>query len=233
MSGEFEIVREFEVAAKPQEVWDAITTGTGGWLWPSEYKPGEDESITTWDPPHRLTVREEITDPSFGQTLNQLDHVIDAREGGSFVRYVHSGIFVADWDNQYDGAQKHTTFYLHTLRQYLEHFAGRQAAFTTVDGPAAAGAPDALETAARALSLPDDAPVGGTVLVTLPGVGETDAVLDYRDPHFIGLRTDSALYRLFGRNHFGHVVGVSVHDFAPNAGSAERAWREWLDATWA
>ena len=31
MSKEFEIAREFEVEATPEEVWEAITTGTGGW----------------------------------------------------------------------------------------------------------------------------------------------------------------------------------------------------------
>lgn len=39
MSKEFEIVREFEVDASPEEVWEAITSGTGGWLWPLEYEP--------------------------------------------------------------------------------------------------------------------------------------------------------------------------------------------------
>ena len=32
----FEIAREFEVDARPEEVWEAITTGTGGYLWPME-----------------------------------------------------------------------------------------------------------------------------------------------------------------------------------------------------
>ena len=35
-SREFEIAREFEVDARPEEVWEAITTGTGGYLWPME-----------------------------------------------------------------------------------------------------------------------------------------------------------------------------------------------------
>lgn len=42
MSKEFEIVREFEVDAEPQQVWEAITTGTAGWLWPMEYEPREE-----------------------------------------------------------------------------------------------------------------------------------------------------------------------------------------------
>lgn len=39
MEKEFEIVREFEVDASPEQVWEAITTGTAGWLWPIEYEP--------------------------------------------------------------------------------------------------------------------------------------------------------------------------------------------------
>src|SRR4051812_1466067 len=121
MSKEFEIVREFEVDAGPEQVWDAITTGTGGWLWPMEYEPKEGGAapyggtVTVWEPPHRMTARVEDVEGIPQQTFNQLEHVIEPREGGgSWVRYVHSGIFVEDWDNQYDGAGKHTDFYLHT-----------------------------------------------------------------------------------------------------------------------
>ena len=48
--------------------------------------------------------------------------------------YVHSGILTGDWDAQYDGASRHTDFYLHTLREYLTHFAPRPVAFATFDG---------------------------------------------------------------------------------------------------
>lgn len=166
---EFEIAREFEVDATPEQVWEALTSGTGGWLWPMEYEPKEGgrgphgATITAWDPEHRLTARSDNPDalPPF-QTLNQLDHVIEARDGGSraWVRYVHSGIFVDNWDDYYDGADKHTDFYLHTLRQYLTHFAGRPVAFAMFDGPAASANPEALAAVGRALGLPDDAAEG-------------------------------------------------------------------------
>jgi len=233
----FEIVREFEVEASPAEVWEAITSGTAGWLWPMEYEPEQGGAapfggtLTTWDPPHRLTARAE--DPEGPrQSLNQLDHLIEPREGGgSWVRYVHSGIFVDDWENQYDGADKHTDFYLHTLREYLRHFAPRPAAFATADGPAEAGAPDALDTVARALGLPPEAAVGDSVEVLPPGApAPVAAVLDYRDPYFIGLRTDDVMYRVFGRNRFGWKVGLSVHDFTPGADAAAlaRTAEAWL-----
>lgn len=57
-------------------------------------------------------------------------------------------------------------------------------------------------------------------------------MVDFGNPYFIGLRGDSSLVRFFGRNHWGYPVGVSVHDFAPDADAEanETAWRGWLDA---
>ncbi|GAA1906873.1 hypothetical protein GCM10009837_33010 [Streptomyces durmitorensis] len=235
---EFEIEREFEVDASPVEVWDAFTTGTGGWLWPMEYEPREGGAapsggiVTHWEPPHRLTDR--VENPAGlppGQTFNQLDRTIEPRDGGrrSWVRYVHSGILTTDWANQYDGAGKHTDFYLHTLRQYLTYFTGLPVTFTALDGPAPATAPDAFAKLGRRLGLPDDAAEGARVRVDAPGES-LDAVVDFRSRHFIGLRTDTALHRFFGRNHFGAPVGISIHDFAPQADAkgTEMAWRDWL-----
>ncbi|MGY0023133.1 SRPBCC family protein [Streptomyces sp. cg35] len=236
---EFEIPREFEVGASPEQVWDAVTAHSGGWLWPMEYEPKEggagpfNSVLTVWDPPHRLTVRSEdpAALPPF-QTLNELDYTIEARDGGSrsWVRYVHSGIFVDNWDEYYDGADKHTDFYLHTLRQYVTYFAGRPAAFATLDGPATSVGKDALAAVGRALNLPDDAAAGTRIRVQGPDGRTLDTVLDYRNDWFIGLRTDTALYRIFGRGRWGAPVGISVHDFAPDADAAqnEADWSAWL-----
>ncbi|MEU8929389.1 SRPBCC domain-containing protein [Streptomyces sp. NPDC048409] len=239
MSKEFEIAREFEVDATPQEVWEAVTNATGAYLWPME--PPEPRvggaaafgsTVTAYDPPHHLVVRSE--DVGFPvQSVNQLEHVIEPRDGGrrAWVRYVHSGIFTDDWDNQYDGASRHTDFYLHTLREYLVHFAPRPVTFAQLDGPAAAQAPDAFDAVGRALGLPDGVAAGTKASLTGPGGRALQAVVDYRDPYFIGLRTDEALVRFFGRNHWGAPVGVSVHDFAPDADALanERAWQDWLN----
>ncbi|RPE44870.1 hypothetical protein EDD90_8126 [Streptomyces sp. Ag109_O5-1] len=239
MSKEFEIVREFEVDATPAEVWEAITNGTGGYLWPMQ--PPEPRvggaaafgsTVTAYDPPHHLVTRSEnVGFPT--QSVNQLEHVIEEREGGrrAWVRYVHSGIFTDDWDNQYDGASRHTDFYLHTLREYLTHFAPRPVAFAQLNGPEAAQAPDAFDAVGRALGLPDDTAEGAKASVRGPGGRALDVVVDYRNPYFIGLRTDDALVRFFGRNHWGAPVGISIHDFAPDADADadETAWQDWLN----
>jgi len=239
MSKEFEIAREFEVDVPPEQVWEAITTGTAGYLWPMEApEPREGgrgpfgSTVVAWDPPHRYVNRsEDVGMPT--QSLNQLDHTIEPRDEGrrAWVRYVHSGIFTDDWDNQYDGANRHTDFYLHTLREYLTHFAPGPVVFAQLNGPAATATPDALAVAGRALGLPDDAAAGTKVSVRGPGGRTLDAELDYRDPYFIGLRTDSALVRLFGRGRWGAPLGISVHDFAPDADAEanEAAWQDWLN----
>lgn len=241
MSKEFEIAREFEVDATPEQVWEAVTSGTGGWLWPMEApeprvggKGPFGSEVTAWDPPHRYTNRVENVEGISEQTLNQLDYTIEPRDEGrrAWVRYVHSGIFVDDWDNQYDAAGRHTDFYLHTLRQYLTRFEGRPiTAFATFDGPEASSAADAFTTVARALGLADDTAEGARVQVEGPEGARLDAVVDYRNAYFIGLRTDDALIRFFGRNHWGYPVGVSVHDFAPGADAEadEAAWQGWLN----
>lgn len=245
MSKEFEIVREIEIEATPEEVWEAVTAGTAGWLWPMEApEPREGGSgpfgstVVTWDPPHRYVNRTEDVDEISVQTLNQIDCTIEPRDEGrhAWLRYVHSGIFVDDWDNQYDGASKHTEFYLHTLRLYVTAFAGRQVtAFATFDGPGASTAPGAFTAVAEALGLTADSAAGDRIAVRGPEGRTLDAELDFRNPYFIGLRTDDALIRFFGRNHWGAPVGISVHDFAPGASSTadEKAWQGWLNEVFA
>jgi hypothetical protein len=57
-------------------------------------------------------------------------------------------------------------------------------------------------------------------------------VVDYLRPHFLGIRTDDALYRFFGRNAFGGPVGMSVHAFGDGV-EDEASWRAWLEKVYA
>ena len=132
MSREFEITREVDLPASPDDVWTAITSDTAAWQFPTGMEipaggaPPEGAPVTTWDPPHRLVVRMESPDGTF----NALDYAIEAREGGTaHLRYVHSGILADEWEDQYDAIDGHTDFYLHTLGQYLAHFNGRRVTY--------------------------------------------------------------------------------------------------------
>ena len=86
-----------------------------------------------------------------------------------------------------------------------------------------------------ALGISDEAAAGDAVHADLGGAGRLDGVIDYLTPEFIGVRTQDSLYRFFGRNHFGGVVGLSAHVFRDDvdAAAAEAALKSWLDSLYA
>ena len=243
MSREFEITREIDLPAAPDDVWTAMTADTAAWQFPTGMEipaggsPPEGSPVTTWDPPHRFVVRMEAPDGSF----NALEYTIEARDGGTaHLTYVHSGILADEWEDQYDAIGAHTDFYLHTLGQYLEHFNGRPVTYvgqpsSGIDGPPSAGGEDAMDTLRAALEIGDGAAVGDTVHADLGPAGSLDGVIDYLTPQFIGVRTDDGLFRFFGRNAFGSVVGLSAHMFGDgvDAAQAEADLKAWLDAVYA
>ena len=139
-------------------------------------------TVVAWDPPRHLSGRMEGP----GGWFNQFEEVLSPLEGGrTHLRYVHSGVFVEDWDNQYDGAGAHTDFYLHTLAEYVAHFSRRPSSPRRPTLLAASNAPDGF---ARLRERSAPLAVAG------------DAVVDCDAEHFLGLRTETALIRFFGRN---------------------------------
>jgi hypothetical protein len=243
MSRGFEITREVELPASPEDIWTAITADSAAWQFPTGMEipagatPPAGTPIQTWDPPHRLVIRVESPDGTF----NALDYAIETRDGGTaYLRYVHSGILADDWADQYDPVSAHTDFYLHTLGQYLQHFNGRRVTYVGqppagIEGPKAAAAADAMDTLRAALGIGSGATVGDAVHADLGEAGTLDGVVDYLTPEFVGVRTQDSLFRFFGRNHFGGVVGMSAHVFRGDvdAAAAAEALKSWLDAVYA
>jgi hypothetical protein len=229
MGKQFEIRREVELPATHEEVWEAVATGPGtaSWLFPEE--PGPNDLVES-DRPHRYAVRTE----GEGGYFNAIEFVIEAREGGTAVlRYVHSGVFEDEgWDDQFDAVDGHTEFYLHTLGQYLEHFAPKTASYIGggpggLQGPEASMTPDAFEKLKRELGASSEGD-----RVSLPN-GGGDGVVDYATDKFLGVRTGDALYRFFGRNAFGGPVGMSIHHFGDvDVDAASRDWSEWLNGVY-
>ncbi len=231
MSKEFKIDAEVDLHAGADDVWAALTTGTGGWLWPLEYEPREGGAaafggvVTAWDPPHRPASRVDGPDGWF----NELDSIVRPNsDGTTHVRWVHSGVFTSDWDNQYEGATQHTDFYLHTLGEYVRHFTGLPATCVTADGSESSTAADAFEKLHRALGLTPQVTQGDAVLVNGPTT--LDGVVDYLQPNFLGIRTADGLYCFLGRNAFGAPVGLGHHLFAGGIDQelTEKHWAAWL-----
>jgi hypothetical protein len=225
---EFEIVCDTELPGTPERVWEAVTAGTPAWMFPTDQWPAVK---TVEEFPHHLVSRMDGPDGWF----NQLEHVLEPLDGGrARLHYVHSGIFADNWDGQYDGASRHTEFYLHTLGQYLQYFDGRPVVFTDIQAPAASQTADGFEQLRRALGV-EPAGQGSQVEVELDGVGRLSGEVDFSNEHFLGIRTSDALYRFFGRNAFGAPVGMTVHDFS-GAGDTEttaKAWGNFLEKVYA
>lgn len=224
----FEIVYDTELPGTPERVWEAVTAGTSGWMFPTDQWPAVK---TVEEYPAHLVSRMDGPDGWF----NQLEHVLEPLDGGrARLHYVHSGIFADNWDEQYDGASRHTEFYLHTLGQYLQHFDGKPVVFTDIQGPAGSQAPDGFARLRRALGV-ESAVQGSPVEIELDGVGRLAGEVDFSNEHFLGLRTEGALYRFFGRNAWGAPVGMTVHDFS-GAGDSEataKAWSGFLERVYA
>ena len=208
MQREFEVVREVEIDGSPAAVWDAITRQVDGWMWEVRYEPfvggaetglsGAGGVVTAWDPNERFVTRVETED-----WFNELTYELTPDGDGTHLRYRHQSAFPADdHDRMLDECELHTDFYLHSLGEYVRHFAGREATYVSEDVASAADG-------RRALGLPDDVAVGDRV--TLAG-GE-EGIVDYAKGPFVGVRTDDELVRVYGRDPWGDPSNLARHTF--------------------
>ena len=231
MSKEFKCEREVQLQASPEQVWESVATtdGLSAWLFPMPI-PGLGEGTTSWDPPNHLAIRMEQ-----GEWFNALEYVIEGRGGSSVLRYIHHGIFVDDWDTQFDAVQQHTDFYLHTLGQYLEFFGGQIATFIGevpggIQGPTRSAESDGFDRLKKALGLDASVQAGRPVHLEPSGLDAIDGLVDYAQPNFLGIRSSDSLYRFFGRNAFGQPVGMTIHRFGDSGDTDAVAsrWHGWL-----
>ena len=243
MTHPFELSQEIELAATPEQVWDAIATGPGVDSWfmgrtelgtsvgdsTSLTMLGHTEQaeITAYEPGSRLAIRgEEAPDGQFMAT----EYLVEGRGGGTTVlRIVQSGMLGDDWETEFEAMKAGWPIYLETLRQYLEHFAGRAPSVTTAFRPGVGG-PDALwKTVTEALG-------------TTPGVAEGDdvrlpdgtpGVVYYANlPVNLGVRTTEGLYRfIHSGTDRGDVLVMGHQNFAGR--EEQPAWESWITAHFA
>ena len=125
---------QIEVAATPEQVWEAISTGPGisAWFMPAEVGGGRitfhhmaggssEAEVTDAEAPRRLRFTE-------GDGAQATEFLVEARSGGTcVVRVVGSGFGGKGADDGWTAA-------LLGLKLYLEHFTGRQAANVLAGG---------------------------------------------------------------------------------------------------
>jgi uncharacterized protein YndB with AHSA1/START domain len=246
MARPFEVRDEIEIAATPEEVWEAITTGAGmdAWFMGTNEVEGQlggkvrttmpgftmESTITTWEPPRRFADTSPEGDD--GRVM-AFSFEIEGRGGGrTLLRFVHSGFLPDDdWEGEFDGLKEGDPAYFFKVAEYLEHFRGRRAVPVSAFGPEVER-DRAFSTFARELGLAQSPAVGDHVDRTIEGIGRIEGVVDYRSRDFLGVRTADAIYR-FIHGYTGTIV-LGHHVFADvDREATDRAWQAWVDRVFA
>jgi uncharacterized protein YndB with AHSA1/START domain len=246
MARPFEVDRQLEVAAAPEQVWDAITTGDGmdGWfMGRNEITPGvggtvrtvspaftEEAKITAWEPPTRFAYRgEEAPDG----TVHQFEYFVEPRSNGSSIRWLHAGVLGTEWEDSYEAMSEGDPMYFHKLAQYLTYFYGRKATVIDAFGPNVPDRERAWSTIRPALGLTGPVKVDDRVRLTPEGLEVIGGVVDWLSPSFLGVRTDDGLYRFI--HGFEGTVMVGHHIFSPGLDQKdqEEAWSSWMNKVFA
>ncbi len=248
MGHHFELHKDIELTATPEQVWEAIATGPGIDSWfmgRSEVEPREggrssltmgghteEATVTAWEPGKRFAIRSE-SGPAGG--FNAIEYLIEGRDQGATVlRLVQSGVLGDIWETEYEAMQAGWDMYLGTLAAYLAHFPGRVGAPVAAFRPGA-GTPDQVWAAvAGALGITGPVAEGQRARLTVDGLPPIDGVVDLAGlPTYLGVRTDDALYRfLHSGTERGNVLVLGHHVFAPgqDPAQAEQAWQAWVNA---
>lgn len=235
MGKPFDIRKELALDASSDAVWEAIATAPGlaGWFMPMEIDP-KSSTVQAFEPGRRLSVRPQVApDGSFHAFEYRIE---PAGEGGAVLRFGHSGFTSDDWGEDYEAVTSAGwDMYLHTLRQYLTHFAGRPALYLEAQAPPESADQAAWPRLVAGLGLTEPVEEGAGVRFELPGFGPVEGSVDYVAPMFLGLRAPLALIRFHGRFASGMPVAVSQHTYLEtfDGDAAQRAWEAWLAGVFA
>ncbi len=253
-SGRRSIQVEVEVPGTPEEVWQAIATGSGvsSWFVPTEFEeqdgkpvavkmnfgPGMESRavLTAWDPPRMFAAESPGWTPDMPAIATQWS--VEARAGGVCLVRVVNSLFAStdDWDNQLEGTESGWPGFFRTLRIYLTHFRGQRSAIMQLMAPVAGTEAAAWETLTAALGL-KGVRVGQrwTAPAGVPALG---GVLEYvtQSPNDILLRLDQPGpgVAALGTFNFGGQTMVALnfyHYGDPAAGTVAREtplWQAWI-----
>ncbi|MFC4496201.1 SRPBCC domain-containing protein [Streptomyces ovatisporus] len=234
------LAKEVELAATPEQVWQAISTPEGMSLWfvPHEHTDGEIEAdfgggnsqagrVLEREPGRRVVYGAPGPD---GEPPMTIEFLVEGREGGTTVlRLVQSGFFGGDdWEDEYDGFGKGWDMFLHNLAGYFRYFAGLPVTnvvatgFTTLPG----------ETVWARLTgrLGGDPALGERVRLTPEGLEPIEGVVDLRDRLLLGIRTEHGFSR-FMADDLHHMVSTTHYFYGVTVDRESRtaAWQSWID----
>ena len=246
MAHPFEVRKEIEVDATPEEVWEAIATGPGLDAWfmgTNQVEPGEggavrmtlpgwseESTVTVWDPPNRL-----VTETARGEDgrFMAFEYLIEGRGGGStVVRLVHSGFLAGDdWEAEYEALKSGDPMYIDKLAEYLTHFRGRTAIPVSAFGPEV-DREHMWAVLRETLGLSGAVAEGDQVRFTPEGLAPVEGVVDHVSAETLGVRTSDGMYRFI--HGLGGTVVLGHHIYADaDQQATERAWQSWLDKSFA
>jgi uncharacterized protein YndB with AHSA1/START domain len=245
---------EVEVPGTPQQVWEAIATGSGisAWFIPAEVDEREGGEITThhgpemditgtitaWEPPHRFAYKEGEWSPAEPSKLaGATEFLVEARAGGTCVVRLVANLFGSGegWDDQVEGIDAGWRDCLDKLRVYLTEFPGQPCATILVTGTAALPHDEAWAALTAALGLGEVAP-GERIEATAADAPALAGTVDRPDQGFLRLRIDqpapgiAAVLAWAAGDH----VSIRLHahlygdEAAAVAARDEPAWRVWM-----
>jgi uncharacterized protein YndB with AHSA1/START domain len=237
---------EVEVPGTPEEVWQAIATGSGvsSWFVPTEseervggavtahFGRGMDSSatVTVWDPPRRFAAES----PDLGPNAPTLatEWIVEARSGGTcVVRVVHS-LFAStdDWDDQIESIESGWPAFFRILRLYLTHFRGERCSTFQLMGVASEPVSEAWDALTGSLGL-GGATLGqrrNTPAGAPPLAGVVEAIREGKQPYELLLLDEPTPGAVFlNACAMGGLYGDRA---AATVARDEPAWRAWMNA---
>jgi uncharacterized protein YndB with AHSA1/START domain len=240
--------KRVDLDASPEQVWEAIATGSGiaTWFVPHAVEPREGGAVeqdygggfttqgrvTAWEPGRRFAYGA-FAQPEDGRPNYAYEFLVEGRDGGGTVlRFVQSGFLDgADWDDEYGSFDAGWSLFLHNLRSYLRYFAGLPVRNAVAMSYTPGSARDIWPVLHRALGIAGQPAVGRTITLAPDGPAPITGVVDVADEEFLGVRSEHGLHRIGVEGEKG--CGVSAYHYVygrpVDADALTSDWQHWLE----